>query len=337
MSTIRINWAAAAGVADALGEHRRSLKISALSLQQIRADRFLQGDAFQAMFRVMDRILEACDQEYTNLKNLENGLREVHQTYLRYEQAIAEGKTPEEVAKEETIAEWVGLLRDLIAESGVLGPLVSTILAPVTGWKDDTWVDMGQNILKSLGNLNVDFSGKTKADWVNELFGLEDVFNSVDGSSPGKAFASSIKNEFVYGTGIKQSSTVPVSKLSVACKWGGYFLSLVGSAYENCEEFKGQEGKEARIVTETIVETGVDIGMGAVATAGVTAAASGLITAGVITTAPAVAVGAASVIVVWGVNKVCEELTGQDVGEWVADGVCAIGEWGASLWNSWFD
>lgn len=60
--------------------------------------------------------------------------------------------------------------------------------------------------------------------------------------------------------------------------------------------------------------------------------------------APAIAVGALAGAAVVGVNAIVEGLTGKDVGEWVADGVCdavgavadaagSVADWFGSLWD----
>lgn len=74
-------------------------------------------------------------------------------------------------------------------------------------------------------------------------------------------------------------------------------------------------------MAETIVETGVDIGKGALLAAGVAAGAAALGLA-----APAVVVGGAAVAASWLMDVVCKQLTGESVTEFVSDKILDVGE-----------
>ena len=79
------------------------------------------------------------------------------------------------------------------------------------------------------------------------------------------------------------------------------------------QEFDG-DMINLRFWGETLIQTGVDIGLSGVATVGAAALLSG--------TAPAVAVFAVGAAAVWAGNTVCEWITGESIAENVADVVC---------------
>ncbi len=120
-----------------------------------------------------------------------------------------------------------------------------------------------------------------------------------------------------------KKATGTADKVNVGTKWGGHVLNLLANSWENYREFQTDGISAERAVAETVVETGVDIGFGALATAGVSAAA---VAAG-FTAAPAFAIGAGAVLVTWAVNGICKWITGgDDLGEAVANIVCGVGE-----------
>ena len=114
-------------------------------------------------------------------------------------------------------------------------------------------------------------------------------------------------DDLFFDTGAKAAG-----KLKVVTKWGGHLLTLAANAFENYDEFKGQEGMESRMVAETVLETATDIGLGMAATAVLASVG-----------APAVAAGVIGVGVVWVGNEVCKWMTGgDDIGEVVSNLVC---------------
>ena len=143
------------------------------------------------------------------------------------------------------------------------------------------------------------------------------------------------------------------SKIKVATKWAGTGLSAVTNFISNKEEQKKNPGmSNARVVSETVVETAIDVGVGALATAGATALLGAA--------APAVAVGAVAVGAVWAVNTATEVITahfwgednkknltefasdaiidgvtaiGKGVGKAVKNGFNAVTKWGKSLFG----
>ena len=98
-------------------------------------------------------------------------------------------------------------------------------------------------------------------------------------------------------------------------KVAGWALSFVANGISNYDEYKSTPGMtRERAVEETVSETFIDIGKGAVLTAGVAAASAALGFA-----APAVVVGAGAVVASKVLDVVCTHLTGKDVTEAVSD------------------
>lgn len=92
------------------------------------------------------------------------------------------------------------------------------------------------------------------------------------------------------------------SKIKVATKWAGVGLTAATNYISNREEQKkNPEMSDKRVVAETVVETVVDVVAGMATTAAITAAIGGAI--------PAVAVGAITVGVIWGINMRTEKFT----------------------------
>ena len=120
------------------------------------------------------------------------------------------------------------------------------------------------------------------------------------------------------------------------CKWAGAWLDTALNGLENYQEFGGWS---KRMVGETILESAVDIGLGAVVGIAVGAGVSAIAAAGVTVMAPAVIVGAVSGVAVWGINQICSHITGgKDLGEVAADAVCDklenLGEAADRLWKN---
>lgn len=127
---------------------------------------------------------------------------------------------------------------------------------------------------------------------------------------------------------------------------GGIALSGVTNGFSNYEEFKDSGGlKNGRLWAETVTETAVDWGKDLLIGAGVTAAFAA---AGV--AAPVVAVGAATVAVSVAADWVCKAVTGKDLTEAVSDGIIdlvgngvkkakegATALWrnATNVWNKW--
>ena len=192
------------------------------------------------------------------------------------------------------------------------------------------------------------FGNWTKGGAVGSLFKTAEQATS---ATEGTIFKAAWAKEF-KGYSFKNATNVG-SKIKVATKWAGIGLSVVTNFINNKEEQKkNPEMSNARVVSETVVETAFDVGVGALATAGATALLGAA--------APAVAVGAVAVGAVWAVNTGVEALTahfwgeenkknltelasdgiidgatyvGKKIGSAVKSGFNAVAKWGKSLFE----
>lgn len=147
------------------------------------------------------------------------------------------------------------------------------------------------------------FGDWTKGGAVNSLFTTVGEATSATKGTIFKAAWAKELNAFSF-----KNATNVGSKIKVGTKWAGTALSGVTNLIGNIEEQKKTPGmSNARVVSETVVETALDIGIAAVVTAGATA----LIGAA----APAVVVGAATVGTIWAINTVTEAATARYWGE----------------------
>lgn len=212
-----------------------------------------------------------------------------------------------------------------------VAPYLQMLLSEITGEEIDATIISG--ILASSVNKYAFFFDVAENGWKEALknsFGIGAYMP--EGTVAGKTFADYFKQAMKaeaegYVDGASAAKTA-----SSAAKWAGVAVTAVVEGVENYEEYQSGEISGGRAVAETIIETGTDIAMGTVATV---ATGAILATAGVVS-APAVAVAGIATVAVVGVNWVTETLTGKDVGEWVSDTVCDIGEsvgnWFQSLW-----
>ncbi len=194
----------------------------------------------------------------------------------------------------------------LVGQFGIIGSIISTFGSTITCGKpckgtlkflkgaSDVTAKIAKNVSKG-----------AKFDW-RTLAG----FNKVD-PKDAKGFWDTLKGDF---DDLKGAS----GKTTAVAKWGGYILTGLLSGYENFVE-ETENNSTGRKFAETIGETVITIGTGALIKAG---AAAVLGTVG----APAVAIGLATVAVTWGVNKVCEHLTGKDLAEFASDAILDTGQ-----------
>lgn len=379
MSEISINWQNANFVLDTYSGHKQEIANAISSIRSIKSYRCIQGRKFESIYRALGKAIDSLENEKTSVENLENGLRNVLRTYDTYENKIVgSGETASsfnildwlkeleinpallfglanpmllpsliglEISKNMSKEEWISLGITLLSKAGIVGAGAAAVGNLATGnWSEKSIISAGKNLMAGTGGILGEVS-KTltggDAKWKDALFGLKDVLGGLDDTSTaGEAFKSSfIKQgkDLIFKDGGTWAD-----KGKVITKWGGYALSFFSNYLDNVEEFKGQEGMEARMAGEIVVETVVDIGVGALATAGVTAGAAALVSAGVIASAPAVAVGAVAAGATFAANKACKWAFGKDIGELAADTLCdlaegvanglgAVANWGKSL------
>lgn len=202
-------------------------------------------------------------------------------------------------------------INTLITGDGIekLGGL-SDFLTIIGDWAKNHWAVSDQKSLKEL------------------LFGIGKSAKSVSWSEAAWKSITDSLDDFAF-----QSGNIG-KNIKAATAWAGVAISGALNWAENVDEFGGESGwteavKNDRFWGETIIETGTDVALGI---AGGAVAAGAIAALGV--SAPAVVVGAVGAGVVWGVNEVCEHVTGKDVGECVADGCYAVAEWGSDFLQS---
>lgn len=205
----------------------------------------------------------------------------------------------------------------IVGNVGIVGGIISAI-----GYLATEGTDI-KNILKSakyissvIGKATSVAKDGISASW-KDLFGGNNALSGLNLDSAKDTFVSSIKKQLGKDLDFTGAKTA-ADKVKVATKWAGHLFTLGTNAVENYEE---HGGITAEGVAETIVETGVDIGVGTLVTAGVSAVAGVAVTALGFATAPAWLIGGVSTVVVIGANAASKAVWGKDLGEVVADGV----------------
>jgi len=188
---------------------------------------------------------------------------------------------------------WSDLGHVVLKGFGPIGGLISTVGKFVTGdkGKTATWGSFVSGLMKGgekITKLIKTSDKKVSAKWA-EAFGFD--IKKFD------------KKPFAQHWDDQIGKVTPISAAA----------SFVSSAFENYDEFKESKDWE-RMAKETVVETVVDIGKGALIGAGVAAAAAA---AGV--ALPAVAVGVVTAGVAWGADYLCKKFTGKKVNDAVGD------------------
>ena len=314
---IMVDFAAAEGVADALVTHSSSMGKYSEQISAV-AGRLPGMGSSDFMIRAAIRTLSTeCANEGRLLAGMSAKLRLVIRYYREAEKAALEGGSgdyshtwmddvlgnlfdgdDDEDDSNNPFAWEASDWFELIGQAGIVGTFISTIGSMLAGDGEITdYLNLGKNLSDLAGGV---LGAIDHANWAEALFGLDDGMKTV----------ADQLDELNLG-----NATSTAGKAAVVAKWAGYaFTGLINLA-ENAEEFEGT-GNYGRMVGETVFETATDIGLTIGATAAVTA---GLTALGVVS-APAVAVGALAVGVVWGANALCEWITdGRDIGEVVGD------------------
>lgn len=329
MSSISVKWQNANSTVSKYESHRRELSTAAATIRGVKSYRCMRGGNFTEIYRALDRVLTRLENEKNGIKNLSDGLSDILRTYDTYEGKIADAIHSGDMEEKKNPFEWGwNESWNVVSKIGIIGPCISALGRLITGgWTTSSLIKSAKDLLSAIGGVSSTISKGSNANWKEALFGLSDGLKGLDTSSIGETFKSSLAKQFGKDLSFSSATTVG-DKIKVATKWGGYALTLFSNVIDNVEEFEGQDGQTGRMLSEIAIETAVDIGVGALATAGVSAAASGLVAAGLITAAPAVAIGVASVFTVWAANGICKWATGgKDIAETVSDAVCDASEW----------
>ena len=220
--------------------------------------------------------------------------------------------------------ETVNLILDVIEEAGDLGgstAVINSIIKILMDHDGFTYKDAGA-VIKSLGKTIMGASELAGEpwDWIEALGlnGYKAVSISQTAGWMGRlqsakdTFESALNYEV---TGDAAGNVIKGTKIA------GWTLALVANGFSNYEEFSKGEITGERAVAETVLETGIDIGKGALLAAGVAAGAAALGIA-----APAVVVGGVAVAASAVLDFACKQFTGKGVTELVSDTILDVGE-----------
>lgn len=190
----------------------------------------------------------------------------------------------------------IGDFWKIVAEMGIIGAFGAAFGDFITT-ETETNADIVKKYLNFIktGNKGVGraIEAAGKADWAKRLFGIH--------SSEAKSFTEAWKSEWGKYS-VKDNKAIGISKRL------GALLTFGVNACDNYNEFDGKI--TTRSVSETVLETGIDLTKGVAATALVTAAIGG---------APAVVIGAGAVAVTWAADAAFKAITGKDFTETVSD------------------
>ena len=216
---------------------------------------------------------------------------------------------------------------------GIIGSGIATIGGLVTG-KWSTGPDIAKTLLGGVKDVakvteNIGKAASSSSfDW-KTLFGLN---AAITADSPTNFWQALAKEAGKYDMG---NATKVGEKIAVGAKWAGSILTVVTTAVDN---FTDKENSTGRAIAETIGESAIKIGGGMLISAGVSAGLAALGFVG----APALAVGAITVGVTWGINALSKAVFGKGAAELISDAVIdgslwvgkKIGEAGKAIGNA---
>ena len=313
------------GCASQLTGVERQMEEIRTRLQTVQLGSILQIRASSTMIARLRQCTDAVTRQGNDLGKLSDGLTAIATLYDTFERRLSEpstgenGNTSGTGTVEDASGSWLSglgfiagevtdaLLQILGGDNGVFG-----LLSALFDFGEGEHLNGLQSMFGGLGNI-IDSIGTIAGsngtvNWFDELFGL----NASGIDDFGDAWASWLDDMGLGG------SSNGASVGAAACRWIGYGLSFVIEGVDNYQDYGGDMG--VGFWTETILEGTIDVGLGI--GAGVVAAA--LLPA----TWPAVVVGAAGGLAVWGLDALCEWATGEDfsdlvldVGEQLVDGV----------------
>lgn len=296
----------------------KSLQSANAQVASIASRLAIHGAGSSTVRSSLRTIAQQFENESRSTKNLGQTLVTINNTYANAEKILTFD------AKKDTF-KWSNYWK-VIGEVGIIGAVISTVGSIITGkWSGTTGFDTLKFAAKAIGGIAKAVSKGSKAKWGEALWGLSQPIKDVANfTGKGGYFVKSLTKQFTQDLGIGKGNvpTTNAGKVAVASKWAGHILTVAKNGFENFNEFKGT-GNWGRGISETVIESAVDIGLGAVATAGVTAALGAL---GFVS-APALVVGGLATAAVVGANALCKWATGgRDIGEVVADAVCDTAE-----------
>ena len=194
----------------------------------------------------------------------------------------------------------------IISNVGIVGSTIAVIGSYITGGKTvkDNLITI-QNITKLLEKIAK--SSSASFDW-KQLFSLNAI--DINGHKSWSDFFKVELDKYDFGNATKVSG-----KIAVAAKWAASILTVLTTFYDNFTDTT-ENNSTARKISESIGESIVKVGEGFAVSAGIAA----LCAAGEVAV-PAVVVGAASVAVIWAVDKLFEMFTNKNASEFISDSI----------------
>lgn len=290
-------------------------------LRMVQLGCILQIRASSTMITHLQNCADAVSRQSDDFGRLSDGINAVALLYDTYERRLLEPSSgtvgnsssagDTENASGSWLSElgfWTGEIADALLQ--ILGgnSVVFGLLSALFDFGEGEHWNGLQSIFGGLANvfdtIGEAVGGEGTVDWFADVFG----FNASNIDDFGDAWSHWLDD---MGLGSN-----PGNGASVVCRWAGYALSFVIEGFDNYGEYGGDMG--ARFWSETILEGAVDVGVGV----GVGLLAAALLPA----SWPAIAVGAVGGLVVWGVDSVCEWLTGGDFSDLIVDPILDTAE-----------
>ncbi|MBO5303958.1 MAG: hypothetical protein J6A92_07910 [Lachnospiraceae bacterium] len=317
--TFSIHLNKVSGYAEECLGMKKNMRTYANTVDSIR-DR-LTASGFGNIKSTLNAIEETMRGHVSALDDLGDGLEKIVKRYRKTENAILDTRMSGDNLKDALDIVYGILDSGNLTSSSV--PYLQMLLSKITG--EDIDATILASILNSSINQFAFFADVAENGWKEALknaIGWSSYYKAEDieaGKSFMKYLKTALKNE---ADDFIDFSDEIAKKTSSVAKWAGNVLTVITNAAENYEEHKSGDISEGRAVAETVVEAAVDIGMGI----GATAATGAVLAVAGVTAAPAIAVAAGATLVVAGVNGISKAITGKDIGEVIADGVCDLGE-----------
>lgn len=308
----------------------------------------LHSSSYSSVQEVINSMISEITKYSKSITQLKTGLEHSVKAYQKAEAKILEqqsnytsskAKNPSkdsEQAKEDAKETLLEMLWTFLDGAGSIpssaAPYLQMLLSGITGEEiDATFI---ASILASSVNKYAFFFDVAESGWKEALkngFGISAYMP--EGTVAGKTFAEYFKSALKSEVDSYIDTSSAAKTAGSVAKWGGIALTSIVEGVENYEEYQSGSISGGRAVAETVIETATAIGTTTLATAATGAALASL---GIVA-APAIAVAGIATVAVVGVNYLTEHFTGKDIGEWVSDTVCDIGEsvggWFKSLWN----
>lgn len=312
-------------VAASIGEIRGSLSFSNTSSYEMRQRLLWICDALEHQSSVLRSMAQALSQARSRYASCEDKLAADMAARKDISDAVVAIRTfmerldfrPGEAASDDFSLN--DLFLGLMGEEGFVGKTAAAWLN--LSDEDKSALEKGLGLGKSgAGLVGVMASwmknGMDESEIAQYLFGWN-TKNIPEGMDFWKALKGEA-GDYLLENGDDMTKAARVGNgLSVGAKWIGGVLSLAGSAVDNYEEYKSGEISGGRAVAETLTETAVDVGSDMLIGAGITAGAAAL----GITAAPALVVGGIGVAAKWGLDCLCESLWDKNFSETVSDGL----------------